>query len=397
MPRCAAAFAPPPLHTPRRAHVRISEFIRSNVEVILAEWDRFARANGPLEMTDLVLRNHAKQMLLTIAADIETPQSGEEQTLKSQGLGEESDARSAASTHGYQRHNHEFSLVELGAEFRALRSTVLRLWLPNVNTMSESTVLEVIRFNESIDQAIAESMVSYVDATTEAQNMFLAVLGHDLRSPLATMAMAGQMLARDELSTQQHSKLAHSVQRSAKLMKGMVDDLLGYTRVQFGKGLPVEPAWCDVADVLKHAMEDAMATHPHTQYELRITGDLAACYDATRLHQLFVNLPVKAAQHGAKSRPVTIEAAATENRATVRITNDGNVIPDAALKSIFKPLVQLARDEPSDTRPSTSLGLGLFIAREIAEGHGGTVSVTSNNVAGTTFTVVLPRKFTCRP
>ena len=167
--------------------------------------------------------------------------------------------------------------------------------------------------------------------------------------------------------------------------------------MQFGKGLPVVPTWCDVADVLKHAMEDARATHPHTQYELRITGDLAACYDATRLHQLFVNLLVNAAQHGAKSRPVTIEASATEDRATVRITNDGNVIPDAALKSIFKPLVQLAPDEPSDTRPSTSLGLGLFIAREIAEGHGGTVSVTSNNVAGTTFTVVLPRKFTCRP
>ena len=94
-------------------------------------------------------------------------------------------------------------------------------------------------------------------------------------------------------------------------MKSMVDDLLGYTRVQFGKGLPIEQAWCDVADVLKAAMDDAKATHPQTQYELRITGDLAACYDGTRLHQLFVNLLVNAAQHGAKSRPVTIEASAT--------------------------------------------------------------------------------------
>ena len=189
----------------------ISQFIRNEIELILAEWDRFARCNAPVEsqLTDLVLRDHAKQMLLTIAADIESPQTAEQQTRKSQGLGKESATRSAASIHGSQRHHHEFSLVELGAEFRALRSTVLRLWLPHVNSMSESTVLEVIRFNESIDQAIAESMVSYVDATTEAQNMFLAVLGHDLRSPLATMAMAGQILTRGELSTQQHSQLAH--------------------------------------------------------------------------------------------------------------------------------------------------------------------------------------------
>jgi signal transduction histidine kinase len=376
--------------------VRISEFIRSNVELILTEWDRFARSNSPIELTDLVLRDHARQMLLTIAADVETPQSTEQQTRKSQGLGEETDVRSAASIHGYQRHKNEFSLVQLGAEFRALRSTVLRLWLPHVRIMSESTVLEVIRFNESIDQAIAESMVSYVEATSEAQNMFLAVLGHDLRSPLASMSMAGELLARDNLSPLQHSKLAHTVQRSAKLMKSMVDDLLGYTRVQFGKGLPVDKAWCDMSGVLQAAMDDAKATHPQTQYELRMTGDLAACYDGTRLHQLFVNLLVNAAQHGAKSRPVTIEASTTNDRATVRITNDGNVIQEAALKSIFKPLVQLAPDEPSDTRPGTSLGLGLFIAREIAEGHGGSVSVTSDQEKGTTFTVELPRDFTCR-
>ena len=378
--------------------VRISDFIRSNVELILAEWDRFARSNSPGQshLTDLVLRDHAKQMLLTIAADIETPQSAEQQTRKSQGLGKETDVRSAASIHGSQRHQHEFSLVQLGAEFRALRSTVLRLWLPQVGVMSDNTVLEVIRFNESIDQAIAESMVSYVEATDEAQNMFLAVLGHDLRSPLASMATAGVILAHDDLSSVQRLKLASTVQRSSKLMKSMVDDLLGYTRVQFGKGLPVELTWCDMGDVLKAAMDDAKATHPQTQYELRITGELAACYDGTRLHQLFVNLLVNAAQHGAKSRPVTIEASATTDRASVRITNDGNVIPDAALKSIFKPLVQLAPDEPSDTRPGTSLGLGLFIAREIAERHGGSVSVTSDQAKGTTFTVELPRDLTCR-
>lgn len=379
--------------------MRLSNFIRTRMELILTEWDRFARSNAPVDsgLSDLMLRDHAEEMLLTIAADIETCQSVEQQTLKSQGHGEGGGDQSPASIHGSLRHRHEFSLTQLGAEFRALRSTVLRLWLPQVEAMSENTVLEVVRFNESIDQALAESMIAYSSATRDAQNLLLAVLGHDLRSPLANMAMTGDMLSRGGLSTQQLSSLAHTVQRSSKLMKNMVDDLLGYTRTQLGKSLPIEHAWCDVAAILDATVADAAATHPQTRYELSTRGDLAACYDPTRLHQLFLNLLVNAAQHGAKSRPVTIEATSTEDRCRVCITNHGSAIPESAIKTIFKPLVQLPTDQPTDTRPTTSLGLGLFIAREIAEGHGGTVSVTSSPEEGTVFTVELPRNVACRP
>ncbi|MFC0676729.1 sensor histidine kinase [Lysobacter korlensis] len=330
-------------------------------------------------------------MLLGIAVDIETAQSDEQQTRKSQGLGEASAARSAASIHGSLRQSHEFSLIQVSAEFRALRSTVLRLWLPGVDDMSESTVREVVRFNESIDQALAESIVAYGDASTHARQLFLAVLGHDLRSPLANMALTGEMLAREGLSAQQLAQLAKTVQRSSRVMKGMVDDLLGYTRTQLGKGLSITQGRCDLAEALDAAIADAAATYPQTCYELEVTGGPAGHYDATRLHQLFVNLLVNAAQHGARSRPVTVKATATPGCNRIRITNQGTAIPEAALKAIFKPLVQLADDDTSDTRPKTSLGLGLFIAREIAEGHGGRVSVESDEVRGTTFTVELPR------
>lgn len=344
-----------------------------------------------------MLRDHAREMLCNIASDIETEQSSAQQTLKSQGRGEEPDAASAASVHGSLRHRHEFSLLQLSAEFRALRSTVLRLWLPQVETMSATTVQEVVRFNESIDQALAESIVAYAAASTQSRHLFLAVLGHDLRSPLANMAMAGELLTRGEVAPQQLPVLANTVQRNARLMKNMVDDLLGYTRTQLGKGFPITPAWCDLAEVLDAAVADAQATHPQTRYRLHVSGELAACYDPTRMHQLFVNLLVNAAQHGAKTDPVVIEAVATGDGNRVCITNRGNVIPDAALRAIFKPLVQLSDSEPSDTRPQTSLGLGLFIAREIAEGHGGKVTVRSDEIAGTTFTVELPRDVTCCP
>lgn len=378
--------------------MRLSLFIESEIEAILAEWDAFASQNAPpgSHLSELVLRDHAWEMLRSIARDMETEQSATQQTMKSQGHGQEGGAGSAASIHGLLRHRHDFSLLQLSAEFRALRSTVLRLWLPQVEAMSELTVQEVVRFNEAIDQALAESIVSYAAASTQARELFLAVLGHDLRSPLSNMAMAGEMLGHGEVAPGLLPKLAGTVQRNARLMTNMVDDLLGYTRTQLGNGFPMAPAWCDLGEVLDAAMADAQATHPHTRYELRLSGGLAACYDPTRMHQLFVNLLVNAAQHGAKTDPVVIEGAATPDGNRVRITNRGSVIPEAALKAIFKPLVQLDVSTPSDTRPQTSLGLGLFIAREIAEGHGGKVSVCSDAVAGTTFTVELPRDLSCR-
>lgn len=379
--------------------MRLSRFIELEIESILADWDDFASRNAPAEaeLSERVLRDHAREMLLSIAWDIETAQSAAQQTRKSEGRGESAGADSAASIHGALRHRHEFSLLQLSAEFRALRSTVLRLWLPRVDAMSETTVHEVVRFNEAIDQALAESIVSFAAASTHANHLFLAVLGHDLRSPLANMAMAGELLGRGDVPPHRMQTLAGTVQRNARLMKNMVDDLLGYTRSQLGKGFPITLAWCDLADVLRAAMDDAQATHPQTRYELTLTGGIAACYDPTRMHQLFVNLLVNAAQHGAKTVPVVIEAGPDGDCNRVRITNRGNALPESALKAIFKPLVQLSESTPSDTRPQTSLGLGLFIAREIAEGHGGTVVVTSDEAAGTTFTVELPRDLSCQP
>lgn len=379
--------------------MKLSDFIRAEIEQILVHWDRFARDNAPPDshLTDPVLRDHAKEMLLAVAADIETSQTPAQQKAKSEGHGGGDDVRSAASTHGHQRHRLDFSLVQLGAEFRALRSTVLRLWLPRVEVMSEGAMAEMVRFNEAIDQSIAESLVAFTDATTEARNLLLAVLGHDLRSPLATVALAGQMLVRDDIDGDQRVTLGQKVQRSASVMKSMVEDLLGYTRVQLGRGLPMRPAWCDIANVLTASISDAEATYPRTRYECHTEGDLAACYDPARLHQLFTNLLVNAAQHGTRSHPVVVVATSDADHVTVRITNQGRAIPEDALKSIFKPLVQLAPDAASDVQASTSLGLGLFIAREIAESHGGALDVDSRAEIGTTFTVRLPRDFSCKP
>ena len=172
-------------------------------------------------------------------------------------------------------------------------------------------------------------------------------------------------------------------------MTSMVADLLGFTRTQLGSKMPMLRGLTDVKTICEEAAEDAAATHPATAFEVRASGDLGGWFDPVRLHQLFANLLVNAAQYGKKGLPVVISASKEENELVVSVTNHGPPIPENAWRSIFKPLIQLPSGEDDD-RPRTSLGLGLFVAREIAMAHGGSIDVRSDEVDGTTFTVRLP-------
>jgi signal transduction histidine kinase len=374
--------------------MKLASFITDNMDEILSEWASFASTLEPAasQMSELALRDHAKGILDAIALDIRTRQNPDEQLQKSQGLAPDDDAaRSAASIHGAMRHDSNFSLIQLSAEFRALRATVLRLWLPQVSAMSATTTDEMVRFNEAIDQALAESVVTYSARADQARELFLAVLGHDLRAPLSTLSMAGQLLMGERTPAAQVGPIGVRVARSARLMSIMVDDLIGYTRTQLGAGMPTTLRQTDIREVVQTAVEDASATHPGCRFEVELSGDLSGQFDPVRLHQLFTNLLINAAQYGGKSAPVLLRARADAQSISIDVTNQGSAIPAESLQSIFRPLIQLAA-EGDDERPRTSLGLGLFIAREIALSHGGTIVVSSNEATGTTFTLRLPRE-----
>jgi signal transduction histidine kinase len=371
--------------------MKLATFITENMDGILSEWEAFATTLEPAasSMSPLALRDHAKGILSAIVLDISTHQNPEEQLQKSQGLGPEPEGKaSAASIHGGLRHDSNFSLIQLSAEFRALRATVLRLWLPHVKAISASINDEMVRFNEAIDQALAESVVTYSARADHARELFLAVLGHDLRAPLSTLSMAGQLLTSAATPAEQVGPIGVRVERSARLMSIMVDDLIGYTRTQLGAGMPTMLGETDLRRICEAAVEDAGATHPGSQFDVALTGDLGGQFDAVRMHQLLTNLLINAAQYGGKAAPVLLRARREGDYVIIEVTNQGNTIPAESLQSIFRPLIQLPAE--GDERPSTSLGLGLFIAREIAVAHGGTIVVSSSEAQGTTFSVRLP-------
>jgi signal transduction histidine kinase len=377
-------------------HMTLSRFITENMEDIVTEWQAFATTMEPAAstMTALALRDHAKPILLAIAKDLESSQTALAQSDKSKGLAPALSAReTAAATHGALRHLSGFDLNQLGAEYRALRASVIRLWTMKQQSHMDSAVFEdMIRFNEAVDQAVAESTSRYAAALALSRDTFMAILAHDLRSPLSAIAMLGYMLEANA-PTDAARKQAHQIQTSTKEMGAMIRDLLEYTRTQLGKGIPIHSRQCPIAAICREALDEVRAAHSQRQFDFAMTADADWLVDNARLRQALSNLLNNAVQHGDPASPITLSAAVEEGpQLTIRVKNQGKPIPPESLQVIFDPLVQLSEKSATgiDT-PSTNLGLGLFIAREVATGHGGTLDVSSDALNGTVFVLRIPQ------
>lgn len=372
--------------------MKLSQFINKHEEEILVEWEKFAKTMLPAaeSMSQTELRDHAKQILRAIATDMDTQQTSMQQNRKSKGLDSAADD-SAASTHGTLRQVSGFTLLQLTAEYRALRATVLRLWLPVAGEMTDIVVNDMVRFNEAIDQALAESAMTYSRHAAVVRDTFLAILGHDLRSPLATMTMAGDYLTQPSVGTDVTLQIGLRVKRSAATMNAMVNDLLEYARSQLSGEMPIARSQVDVRELCQAAINDVTSAHPGCPFMLHASGNLLGNFDGMRLHQVLSNLFNNAAQYRGKEHPVNVSVEGKAEEVVIEVQNFGPVIPTDSLKAVFAPLIQLPVGEQQPGRPTTSMGLGLFIASEITRAHGGSIAVSSDERAGTIFRVQLPR------
>lgn len=374
--------------------MKLSRFILSRMDEILGEWEEFARSLSTPGVTSPAedLRDHARQMLQAIAADMTIVES--EQQKKDKSISEVSgkiDKSSAASIHGSLRQRSGYTMPQVTAEFRAMRASVLRLWMNASTRTSKANIDEILRFNEAIDQALQESAIQFAEQSDRTRDTFLAMLGHDLRSPLATMTMAGAYLVRPSLEQADALQIGGRVSRSAASMTTMVNDLLEYARTQLGGTVPIKLVLGDIFDICQAALDDAATAHPDCIFKLETSGEHIGDYDAPRLAQVFSNLLNNAAQYKGEKHPVTISAFGNKDATIVQVKNYGPMIPRASLAAIFDPLIQLSVAPDQKGPISTSLGLGLFIARVITTSHGGSVEVESTAENGTIFTVRIPR------
>ena len=372
--------------------MNLSSFIIGNMEEILIEWEAFAKQVQPEsgDMSSAELRDHGKQILEEISREVDCEETDKEKCDKSKGLKPDTNQDSAASEHGTVRHASGFTMPQVISEYRAMRASVLKLWMPKMTSASEQTWNEIFRFNEAIDKALAESAMTYGLRANRTRDTFLAILGHDLRSPLATITMAGDYLSKRGEGAE-IVQIGARVKRSAATMTAMVHDLIEYARVQLDGKIPISRNLADMEQICQAAMDDASAAYPACAFRLEKSGLLLDDFDSARLQQVFSNLLSNAAQYRGKNDSVIITAKGEVDKVTVQVKNNGQVIPPESLKAIFDPLVQLAKSEDQQGRATTSLGLGLFIARVITEAHGGKIDVTSSEEHGTIFTVTLLR------
>ena len=144
--------------------MRLATFIETHQKEILIEWDTFAKTlfSGVNKSHVSLLRDHAAEILKELVSDMEQKESAKQQKAKSMGAPSPFHPDdSAANIHGMLRHDDGFSFASLAAEFRALRASVLRLWLPNIPVITKQVLLDVVRFNEAIDEALADSIATY--------------------------------------------------------------------------------------------------------------------------------------------------------------------------------------------------------------------------------------------
>jgi signal transduction histidine kinase len=224
----------------------------------------------------------------------------------------------------------------------------------------------------------------------DSRNLLLGVLGHDLRTPLGVVHMSAHYLLRADTLTGGQTKAVARIVTAAERMKGMVNDILDFTQTAFGVALPITPAPADLAEVAQNIVSEVSTLHPESRIELSFTGDLTGRWDAARVAQMLANLVANAVQHGAHGQPVLVVASGEDDAVSVQVQNEGRPIPADVQQNLFSPLRQIPTTDAERRAGSSGLGLGLYITREIAVAHGGSVAVRSG-VEGTTFSVRLPR------
>lgn len=372
--------------------MRLSDFIREHAEQILAGWDEFAATvmHSGQELDPQALRDHAGQILLAIAADLEQPQTDAQQIAKSRGEAsrDASHEDSAAETHADTRIVAGFALDAMLTEYRALRASVLRLWAASKGDETHGDELEqLMRFNEAIDQAITESVARYTEQVRRYTNLFMGMLGHDIRNPLGTISMSAELLVR---SGKVERKGMEPIVNGARRIQSLVELIVDFSQAQSNGIMRISPKPGNLRNLFDNVLAETRVRHPGVEFMLRAQGDLDGEWDEGRLAQLLSNLLENAVLYGARGEPVTVNVSDEGQSVSFSVHNRGKVIPLRDRERIFEPRIRGSLAD--ERRAPNGLGLGLYICREVMRAHHGALSVRSTELEGTTFVARLPRR-----
>ncbi|NQX02342.1 hypothetical protein HQ447_16915 [bacterium] len=252
--------------------MRLPDFILTHIEPILVEWEDFARSIWPGPAASrYILRDHAEEMLLAVARDMKSSQTESQQSDKSKGLGDGGGGQrhknservdEASNLHARSRLSSGFDLRELVAEYRALRSRVIQLWILSAPTPGPHQVPDMIRFNEAIDQLLSESVDSFARSVDASRECFLGILGHDLRNPLAAAALMALLLEESPTLDTRSLHMAATLRSSLDAMNLLIRDLLDFTGTRLGAKMVITPRPMQLSPLCLEVIEEMKAAHP---------------------------------------------------------------------------------------------------------------------------------------
>lgn len=218
----------------------------------------------------------------------------------------------------------------------------------------------------------------------------MGIVSHDLRNPLHAIRLSASLGMRDVPVESRLGRTFERITASANRAVRMITDLLDFTSARRGRGIPIEPREGDDLHLqVSRAVEEVLVTRPERQVVLETAGDCVGCWDPDRISQVVQNLVGNALQHTVEGTPVSVWTGREGDWVILEVRNGGTPIPASELPFLFEPFRRGVRARSGGGR---SLGLGLYITRQIVEAHGGSVQVSSNETQGTKFTVRLPCK-----
>lgn len=400
--------------------MRLADFILANVEPILESWEDFARSIWPTELTDpttdpATLRDHAKDILRAAAADMRSYQSAQHRSDKSMGQAPEGPDSvrldCASEKHGADRGASGFALWAVVAEYRALRASVVRLWRDSNPQLDLLYIDDLARFNESIDQSLAEAVRSYTEhvqreredllnkeqvaredaeLANNAKDIFLATLSHEMRTPLNAIVGWISILRTGDFSPENLAEGLDVIERNTNAQLQLMDDVLDVARIVSGK-LRLDIRECDLTKAIQAGLDVVRPTADarDIRLDVQLGPDCSRAWcDAARIQQIVWNLLSNAIKFSPKGGRIRVVLEREGSTFRMAVIDKGKGIHSEFLPYVFDRFRQA---DDNTRRRFSGLGLGLSIVKHLTEMHGGSVAAQSEGEGlGSTFEVHIP-------
>jgi signal transduction histidine kinase len=371
---------------------RLTLLLRNNRDQLVQDWIARLRQDPKLEhirgFDDETLRDYIPKLIDDLVDGLAKSSAG------NGGQGFVIGSSESAKEHVRHRFEEGFTLEDLLRELGHIRATIIDL------ATRENVVLsgnEAQLVHSAIDQVMntaacemAEMTAADLRRDVALRELFVAVLGHDLRDPISTIKLNMTSLLKGEDVPQWLIRPHQRIARAADRMQRMVAELLDMTRIRVHGGIPISRKPGDLRSTCEQMIEELGLKHADRTIAFNALGNTQGQWDMDRMAAVVWNLIGNALDHSPPDTPVRVELRGMTDCVMLQVNNKGTPISADAIATIFEPFHRDTQRAPT-TRPSEGLGLGLFIVKEIAKAHGGTAELASDEREGTTITVTLPR------